>query len=192
MVVECVTDNSAVVEWDVWNINLHCVLLVGGCDKELASGEAEEVVKHILLLVLLVPDLVLLSDSIDGLDMLVQLAVLVVVRPERLSAVGIGTSRVALLVSIVEEWNASRSHGKGDSRLEFGLVVVEHAQESRIVVVTDKHAKSIDITERAGLFVVPRSNLVHLVLRAKDILDGVVHGIVEQSVDVALVLANIA
>lgn len=59
-------------------------------------------------------------------------------------------------------------------------------------MVTDKHAKSIDVTESAGLFIVSRPNLVHLVLRAKDILDGVVHRIVEQSIDMTLVLANIA
>lgn len=54
-------------------------------------------------------------------------------------------------------------------------------------MVVDKHSKGIDITEVSLLNTVSVADIIHGLSTSKDIANGVVHWVVEQSCDVILI-----
>jgi hypothetical protein len=69
-------------------------------------------------------------------------------------------------------------------------MVVVLVQESGVVVVVDENSESGEILE-GTLSVISVSNLVHALLSSENILDSVVHWVVEEASEVLLVWSNI-
>jgi hypothetical protein len=66
------------------------------------------------------------------------------------------------------------------------------AKETRIVVVVDEETEGGDVGEVTLLSIVAVLDVTHVLARAKHILDGVVHGVVEESGDVTLVGSDVS
>lgn len=187
--VEDVADSGSVSEWLVGHVSLLVVVRVGDGDQEFTSGEGIESVVRVSLDVLLVPDLHGLSGGVDLGHLLVDVAVGVHGLPEGLSVLWVVSTRVVLLTSVVEEWDTLGGEGEGKGRLEGGSVVVL-VQESGVVVVVDEDSQGGKVLE-GTLSVVSVFDLVHALLSSENVLDGVVHWIVEETSEVVLVWTNI-
>jgi len=103
--VEDVADVSTVGEWLIGDGSVLLVSGVGESNQEFTTGEGVEVVIRVSLDVLLFPDLVCLSGSVDLTDLLVEVAGGVHVLPERLTVLGIVATTVVLLTTVVDERN---------------------------------------------------------------------------------------
>lgn len=65
-------------------------------------------------------------------------------------------------------------------------------KETGVIVVVDEETKSVDVSE-VGLFsIVPLLNLSHVLAIAEDVVDGVVHRVVKEGSDAALVGSDIS
>ncbi len=60
-------------------------------------------------------------------------------------------------------------------------------EEASVVVIVDEEAKGIEIFEVGSLGVVALLDVAHVLTISKDVVDGVVHRVVEESRDVVLV-----
>jgi hypothetical protein len=60
-------------------------------------------------------------------------------------------------------------------------------EEASVVVVVDEEAKGIEIFEVGSLGVVALLDVAHVLTISKDVVDGVVHRVVEETRDVVLV-----
>ena len=70
----------------------------------------------------------------------------------------------------------------------FATVVVE---EAGVVVVVNEQTKGVKILESAGFSVIAGLDATHVCPSAENIVDGVVHWVVEQASDVVLVGTDI-
>jgi hypothetical protein len=120
--VEDVANSITVLEWMVGDLTVLLVSAVGESDKEFSSGVSIEGVVNISLNLGLVPDLALASLGMDGGDLLVEVRVGVIVLPERLTVLGVISSTVVLLRTVVGEWNTTGGQGEGNGRFEFDIL----------------------------------------------------------------------
>jgi len=111
--------------------------------------------------------------------------------PERLSVSWVVATSVGLLRTIVVEGNTTGGKSEDEGRLELGLVV-ELVEETGVIVVVDEDTESIEISEVRTLLLISVLDAVHGLAATEDILDGVVHGVVEQTSDVLLVRTNVS
>ena len=138
----------------------------------------------------MVPDLMGLSSSVDlgghGVDWGAGVHVL----PEGLSVVWIITTGVVLFRTVVVEWNTSSGQSEGEGSLEV-LIVVELILESSVIVVVNEDTEGINVLEFAIFFSESVFDVVHALSRSKNILDGEVHWVVEQSGQMLLIWTNV-
>lgn len=111
--------------------------------------------------------------------------------PKRLAASWVRAARVVLLRAVVGEWDAAGGEREDHCLLQTVVVVREVIEEARIVVVVDEDAECVDVLEVIGFVVVLSSDLIHGLVAAKHVLDGVVHRIVEKCGDVVLVRTDV-
>jgi hypothetical protein len=188
--VEDVADGGAISPWSVWNRDVLSVLRVGQGNEEVSSGEGVEVVLDVFLLNLAVPDRVSLSCSVNSRSESIDVRAGIHVLPEWLSVLWIVSASVSLLTTIVVEWDTSWSKGEEESILEHSLVVVL-VQESSIVVVVDEDTKGIDIFEVWVFLLESVFDSIHRLTWSKNILDGKVHWIVEETLKLLLIWSNV-
>ena len=86
----------------------------------------------------MVPDLVLLSGSVDGLNEGVDIALCVEVVPEGLSVAWVISTCVLLLTTVVDEGDTSCGEGESKRTLE-GRDIVVVVEEPSVVVVVNEH-----------------------------------------------------
>lgn len=115
-------------------------------NKELASSKSQESVVSVCFSILVVPDLRLLSCSVDFSNLLVKGRSSIEVSPERLSVLRVVTSSEVLLRSVVNEWNTSCCHRENNGRSESSVITIV-IKESSVVMVINKRTKSINIFE---------------------------------------------
>jgi len=149
------------------------------------------VVIRVSLDVILFPNLVCLSGSVDLVDLLVEITGGVHVLPERLTVVGVVTTTVVLLTTVVNERNTLGSEREDDSGREVGMVAVR-VEESGVVMVINEDTKRMEILEVLAFSVVAVLNLVHGLTTAEHIQDSVVHWVVEHTSKVTLVGTNVS
>jgi len=188
--VEDVADSSSVSPWGVWNGNLLLIVRVGQSNEHVSSGESVEVVKDVFLLEIAVIRFGALSSLVNFSGHLVNVRVGVHVLPERFSVLRVVTTSVGLLRTIVIEWNTSGGESKNKCVFEHLLVVVL-VQESGIVVVIDEDTKSGWVSEFLVYLLDSSGDSLHGLGRAEDILDGVVHWIVEKTGNEVLIWTDV-
>ena len=189
--VEYVTKALAIVEASVSDGSLDIAVgLVSQGDQELASGEGVELVISPLLSEGRGGDVVGASGGVDGLHELVNVVVGVEAAPHAFSVEGVVAATEALLGAVVEEGDASGGEGEGEGALEESLVV-SAVEESGVVVVVHEEAEGVDVSELGGLFVPSIGNTSHGLAVHEGVLDGEVHGVVEEACQVVLVVAYV-
>lgn len=188
--VEDVADVSTVGEWLIGDGSVLLVSGVGESNQEFTTGEGVEVVIRVSLDVLLFPDLVCLSGSVDLTDLLVEVAGGVHVLPERLTVLGIIATTVVLLTTVVDERNTLGSEREDNSSGEVSMVAMG-VKESSVVVVVNENTEGMEVLEVGMLGVVAVLNLVHGLTTAENVQDSVVHWVVEHTSNVALVGTNV-
>ena len=190
LVVEDVADRGAVSKWCLRDVNVDAVILVGKANEECATGESVEVVKNVLLLERVAPDLGVLPRLVDLGGGLVDVAGGVHVLPQGLAVLWVIATRVGLLGTVVVERNTTSSQREDMCRRKSrGVVEVVH--EAGVVVVVNEEAESIDVLEVGLLIVVATTDVVHRLTASKNVLNGVVHRVVEHASQHILVGANI-
>ena len=122
---------------------------------------------------------------------MIDIGVGVHVLPERFSVLWIISSRVVLFRSVIVEWDTSSGQSEGKSRFE-SRIVVELILESSVIVVVDEDTKGINILEFTVFLGKSVFDLIHTFSRSKDVLDGVVHWIVEKTSEIVLIWSNVA
>jgi hypothetical protein len=170
---------------------LTLAIAVGKGHEHVSSGISIEVVHHVFLIDWVVIRLSGLSGGIDGGSHLVNVGVGVHVLPKGLSILGVITTAISLLGTVVVEWDTSGSHSEDESILEHSLVVIL-VKESGVIMVVNEEAKGIDIFEVTSFLVESVLDSVHGLLGAENISDCVVHWVVEQSGNWSLVTTDVA
>ena len=188
--VENIADSSSVSPWGIWNSDLLLIVRVGQGNEHITSGESVEVVEDVFLLEIVVERLGSLSGFVNSGGHLVDVRVGVHILPERFSVLWVVTTSVSLLGTIVIEWDTSGGKSKDEGVFEHLLVVVL-VQESSVVVVIDEDTKGSWVSEFLVDLLNSSSNGLHGVVGTEDILDGVVHWVVENTGDEVLVWTNV-
>ena len=190
--VEDVADHLTFGEGRVSDLALLRVTRVGKSNEELTTGVGVEAIVGVALNLVVVPDLGSLSLGVDLANHLVEVGASVHVLPKRLTVVGIGTSTVVLLSTIVGEGDTSGSESEGLGRLEAGLVATMVAKETSVIVIVNEDTESADVLEMARLLIVSVLDLVHGFSASEYVTDGVVHGVVEETGEDILVRSNVS
>lgn len=179
--VEDVADGLTLGEGVVSDLALLGSTVVGEGNEELAAAEREEAVIDVALDVALVPDLAGLALGVDLGNDLVEVGLRVHVLPEGLAIVGVVSTGVVLLCTVVGEGDTSAGEREDLGLFETIVVATVAGEETSVVVVVNEHAKGIDVLEVARFSIVAVSNVVHRLVRAEDIADSVEHWVVEKS-----------
>jgi len=163
---------------------------VGQGNEHVSSGESVEVVEDVFLSKIAVIRFGCLSSIVNSSGHLVNVRVGVHVLPERLSVLWVVTTSVGLLRAIVIEWNTSGGESKNKRVFEHLLVVVL-VQESGIVVVIDEDTKSGWVSELLVDLADSVSDSLHGLLGTENILNCVIHWVVEKTGDKVLIWADV-
>ncbi len=176
----------------VWHLNVN-VLIVVGCDNEHVSETVgEKVIHNISLDIVRVPSLSRLSSLVNSGHKLIHVTLRIHLIPKTLTVCWIVATAESLLISIVEEWDASSCERKTGRVLEAGKVALVDAQESSIVVVVHEGAKDVDVSDSRILQVfVLGAQAVHALTTAINITSREEHRVVEKGGQIVLVVANI-
>ena len=143
--VENVTKDLTVGEAGVGDISVDLTVdLVGYTDEELSTSEGVDMLIGPLFCEDIVHDVLRMSGSVDGLCELEHIGGAVKVAPQDLSVIGVDTASEALLTSIVEEGDASCAKNKSQGALVESNVI-KSVEESRVVMVINKYAESVNI-----------------------------------------------
>jgi len=189
--VENVTQDLTLWEAGVRDISVDLTVdLVGNADKELSTSEGVDLVIGPLFGEIIVLDTLWLSGSVDSLSELEHVGGAVKVAPEYLAVIGIVTTSEALLTSVVEERDTSCAKSKSQGTLEESNVAIS-VEESSVIMVINKYAKSVNIWEVLAVGVPSVPNVFHRLSVLEDISNSKVHGIVKEASDVFLVVTNI-
>lgn len=179
--VEDVADLGSVSPLRSQRLDIDCISLVCQSHEEVASVEAEDVVQNVSFFLRVLPNLMSFSGVVDGFDELIDLTVCVHALPQGLSVLWVVSATVPLLTSVVEEGDTSSSQGKGKCSLELSSLGAVVVKESSVVVIVNEQTEGINVLELGCFLVESISNVEHGLARSKDVLDGVVHGVVENS-----------
>lgn len=189
--VEDVANHFAFSERMVSHLSLLRIVSVGEGHEEFAAREGVEVVVHVALDLLVVPNLGGFALGVHRRDHLVQVRVRVVILPQRLSVLGVSTATIVLLCAVVSEGNTTGGEGEDLSALQVSILALMVVKETRVVMIVNKDAKEVDIFEIGVFSVVSVANLIHRLPIAENVIDCVVHWVVEQGRDVVLVWGNV-
>jgi hypothetical protein len=141
--------------------------------------ESIKVVVSIGFSVGMVPNLGVFPCLVDLGNLLVERRLGIEVVPEYFSVLRVITTSVVLLRSVVNEWDSSAGHRENDRTGEANMVTVA-VQEASVVVIVYENSKSINVFEFSILLVVSVSDALHTLVVPENVLDSVVHGVVEQ------------
>jgi hypothetical protein len=190
--VEDVADGLSLGEGVVGDLVVLSVVRVSQTHKEFTTRERVEVLGSVSLDPLLVPDLRLLALSVDLGDDLVETAVGVHVLPERLAVLGVVATTVVLFSTVVNEWNTTTGQGEYDSVVELSVCSTVVVQETGVIVIVNEKTEGINVCEVGFLSIVSVLDGAHVLLVTKDVVDGIVHRVVEEPSDAALVLSDVS
>jgi len=167
------------------------VIAIGKGNEHVTSLESIQVVKNVLLLKWMFVALSLLSSLVNLSSHLVEGGLGVHILPKGLSVVWIVTSRVALLTTVVVEWDTSGGHSEDESISKHGVVIVL-VQESSVVVVVNENTERVEVLE-VRLFLLPSAlDVLHRFLASENIFDSIVHWVVEEASDMFLIWTNVS
>jgi hypothetical protein len=190
--VEDVANGLALGEGVVVDEEVLRVVWVGQANKELTARKSVEVLGSVSFDPLLVPDLRVLALSVDLGDDLVETAVGVHVLPERLAVLGVVATTVVLLSTVVDEWDTTTGQGEHDSVVELSVGATMVVKETGVIVIVNEKTEGIDIGEVGFLSIVSLLDLSHVLTATKDVVDGVVHRVVEEPSDGTLVGSDVS
>ena len=137
------------------------------------------------------PNLRLFPLGVDLLNDLVEVRALVHVLPERLAVSRVVSPRVILLCPIVDEGNTTCGERKHGGVAQLGLFSTKVVQEARVIMIVNKHPQGIEVLEVPRLGIVAILYLSHVLTFTENILNRVVHRIVEEPSQVLLVGAHV-
>ena len=121
--VKDVANSLTITERLVGNVALLLTFrLISKSNKELASSKSQESVVSVCFSILVIPDLGILSCSVDFSNLLVKSRLSIEVSPERLSVLRVVTSSEVLLRSVVNEWNTSCCHRENNGRSKSSVI----------------------------------------------------------------------
>ena len=138
----------------------------------------------------MLPDFLFLSSFIDSLSKFVNVRICIHVLPKRFSVLWIISSCVSLLTSIIIEWNTSSCQCEEKSIFEHCLITML-IQKSCIIVIVYENSESINVFEFALFFSKSIFDVLHWLTWSENIFDCEVHGIIEKSGHMVLVVTNI-
>jgi predicted small secreted protein len=104
---------------------------------------------------------------------------------------GVSTATIVLLCAVVSEGNTTGGEGEDLSALQVSILALMVVKETRVVMIVNKDAKEVDILEIGVFSVVSVANLIHRLPIAENVIDRVVHWVVEQGRDIILVWGNV-
>lgn len=188
--MEDVANSITMTEGVVSNGALLLARLVSKCNHKLTLRVSNERVIKVVLGVRGVPDLSLLAGCINLSNDLVEVRVSVHLPPERLTVGRIVASAIILFRSIVDEWDTSGCHREDDSAGETNSVAIS-MKETCVVVIVYEETESIDVAEFTLLLVEAVLDASHALTTLPYVLDGVVHGVIEETGQGLLVRSNI-
>jgi len=187
-----VADNLTLVESCVGDINMNLsVDLVCEGDKELAASEGIESVVYPLFCEWMVYNSLSLSRLVNGGYELENIVVAVEVPPHCLSVVGVIATSESLLATIVEEGDAASSKCKSKGALKESVVTLR-VKEAGIVMVVDEDTESVNVSETPLVGGPPVGDGAHGPAVHPDVLDCVVHWVVEEGSNVVLIVTDVA
>jgi len=131
------------------------------------------------------------SSSVDLGGHLIDVRVGIHVLPEGFSVLWIISTGIVLFRAVVVEWNTSCSQSECETRFE-SAIVVELILESSVIVIVNEDTEGINILEFTIFFSKSVFDTVHAFSRSKYVLDGVVHWIIEKTVQILLIWSNVA
>ena len=188
---EDVADRLSLAEASIRDINVHLTVhVVGKSHEEGAAGVGVESIVDPLLSECMVDDALCLASVVHGLNELEDVMVSVEVAPHDFPVEGVVAASEALLTSVVEERNASCCQREGKCALEQTVVAVG-VEEARVVVVVDENAQSVHVSEVLVVLAPAVCDVAHRLSVHPDVLDRVVHRVVEEGCDVVLVVADV-
>ena len=190
--VEDVANHFSFSERVVRNLPLLRVVSIRESHEEFTAREGVEVVVHVALHLLVVPNLGSLALGVHRRNHLVQVRVGVVILPQRLSVGRIGSATIVLLCAVVGEGDTAGGEGKDLSAFQVRILALVVVKETRVVMIVNKDAEEVHIFEIGVFSVVSVANLVHRFSTAENVVDRVVHRVVEQGGDIVLVRGNIS
>merc|ERR1719469_815207 len=149
-------------------------------------------IENVPLNVVMVPGLSSFTCIVDSLHELVHVGPSVHGIPKTLTVGGVVAASEALLITIVEEGDATGRQRKAGSVLEAVLASRVDRKEPRVVMVVHEGTENIDVGDsRVALLCVAVAQVVHAIRAAKYIAHAVEHWVVEQRVDVVLIVSDI-
>jgi light-regulated signal transduction histidine kinase (bacteriophytochrome) len=95
-----------------------------------------------------------------------------------------------LFRAIIVERNARGCQSKGECTLE-ALNIAVLVQEPGVIVVVDEDAESVEVSEVTSNILPSGADVIHGLTSSINVLDCIVHRVVEQAGDVILVWTNI-
>lgn len=104
---------------------------------------------------------------------------------------GVIAATVVLLSTVVHEGDTKASQREDCGSAETLLVAIVVAQEASVVVVINEKTEKAQVREVALLSSVSVLDVTHVLTRAENIRNGVVHRVVEQTGNNTLVGTNI-
>jgi len=113
------------------------VVAVGEGKEVLTSGESVEVIVSVSLDLIKSVELGFSLESVEGLDVFVDVRLGVHVGPESFSVHWVLTTTVGLFVTVVDDWNTNGSDSESKRSLE-DFVAAGSGQESWVIVVVDE------------------------------------------------------
>jgi hypothetical protein len=188
---EDIADSCSLGKWLVGHSSLDSSINISESDQEVSSREGIEVVVNVSLNVLLIPNFVSFSSINKSFDEIILRAFGVHVSPERFSVSWVTSTSIVLFTAIVDNGDTSGCDGEDESIFE-PLSVAVTIEEPGVVMIVNKDTESINIFEFRCFLGISISDVVHALAILPDVSDGEVHGVVEQSWDVVLVVTYIA
>lgn len=161
------------------------------CNQELAARIGVEVLGCVAFGPGLVPDCRGFALSVDLCDDLVEITGSVHVLPQRLAILGVVSTTVVLLGSIVNKWYTKTGQREDCCVSKLGVLATVVVQKSSIVVVVNEKSKCAQVFEVGSLGVVSGLNVAHVLTISEDVVNSVVHRIIKEASNIVLVGTNI-
>ena len=189
--IKSVADCLACRVWQVGQRHVDVLVAIGGHDQHVAERVGEKVFHHVPLNVVETPALSCLSSLVDCAHKLIHVTLGIHGVPETLTIGRVVSPAESLLITVVEEGDASGREREGNSVLEARLGVPDR-QETSIVVVIHEGAKDVNVdNSRVFELLVTRPETIHRLSTAIDISQREEHRVVEQGCQVVLVVTNV-
>jgi len=176
--VEDVAQSGAFLIWVERDRSALVFVAVGESEEGFTSGESVEAVVSVSLDLVMVEVLSVFTETVDGLQKVVDVRVTVHVSPKRLSVSGIHTTTVGLLITIVDDGDTNGTKSESEGSLEE-LVARAGREETWVVVVVDEVTSDSDVRPGVVGTIIVVLKAAHRTTVLESVSEGGVESVVE-------------